>query len=168
MKGEVERYKAEKSIAEVDKNLAVETSIDREGLCFWDAEDAPFKIYGVFKENGSFRRMPEEVARSVSEGVYIMHSKAAGGRVRFVTDSPYVAIKAEYRPNKMSHFAPTGSAGFDMYGEYNGETRYEGTFVPPADVQNGYESVKDFQESHERVITINFPLYSPVKSCILA
>ena len=38
MKGEVERYKAEKSIAEVDKNLAVETSIDREGLCFWDAE----------------------------------------------------------------------------------------------------------------------------------
>lgn len=158
MKGDV----VEKSIADVDKNLAVETTIDREGLCFRDAETAPFKIYGVFKENDSFRRMPEKIAGSISEGVHVMHSKAAGGRVRFVTDSPYVAIKTEYKPNIMPHCASTGSAGFDMYGEYNGEIRYEGTFVPPADVQDGYESVKDFQECHERIVTINFPLFSRV------
>ncbi len=151
-----------KNIAELDKNLAVETSIEREGLRFYDAEQAPFQIYGVFKENGMFRRMPEEIAKSVSEGVYSLHTNAAGGRVCFITDSPYVAIKTEYIPGKMPHFALTGSCGFDMYAQYDGETRYAGTFVPPYNVKNGYESVKDFEECHERVITINFPLYSSV------
>ena len=152
-----------KNIAEVDKNLAVETNIDREGLYFMDAESTPFKIYGVFKENGMFRRMPEEIARSVSEGVYTLHTHAAGGRVRFITDSPYVAIKTDYKPEKMPHFALTGSAGFDMYSDSDGESRYEGTFVPPFDVDCEYESIIDFPEQKERIITINFPLYSTVQ-----
>lgn len=151
-----------KNIVEVDKNLAVETNIVREGLCLFDSEKFPFKIYGVFKENGIFRRMPETVAQNVSTGVNALHTHSAGGRVRFVTDSPYVAIKTKYEPWKMPHFALAGSAGFDMYSEYNDETRYEGTFVPPFDVVNEYESVKDFSEQKERVITINFPLYSSV------
>lgn len=29
---------------------------------FYDVEEAPFRIHGVFKENGMFRRMPEAVA----------------------------------------------------------------------------------------------------------
>lgn len=152
-----------KSIAEIDKNLAVETSIEREGLHFYDAEQAPFRIYGIFKENGMFRRIPEEIAKSVSEGVYSLHTNTAGGRVCFVTDSPYVAIKTEYIAGKMPHFALSGSCGFDMYSQYDGMTRYEGTFVPPYDVENDYESVLDFGRYHERVVTINFPLYSSVK-----
>lgn len=152
-----------KSIAEIDKNLAIETSIKREGLCFYDVEQELFQIYGIFKENGMFRRMPEEIAKSVSEGVYILHTNTAGGRVRFVTDSPYVAIKTEYIPGKMSHFALSGSSGFDMYSQYDGMTRYEGTFIPPYNTGNGYESVLDFEKCHERVVTINFPLYSSVR-----
>lgn len=151
-----------KNIAEIDKNLAVETNIERDGLCFMDVETAPFKFYGIFKEGESFRRIPEDVARSVSEGVYNLHTHTAGGRVRFVTDSPYVAIKTQYTPSKMPHFALTGSAGFDMYSECDGEHRYEGTFLPPFDVSDGYESVIDFPERKERIITINFPLYSSV------
>ena len=152
-----------KNIAEIDKNLAIETSIEREGLRFYDAEQAPFQIYGIFKENGMFRRIPEEIAKSVSEGVYNLHTNTAGGRVRFVTDSPYVAIKTEYIPGKMSHFALSGSSGFDMYSQYDGMIRYEGTFIPPYNVENGYESVLDFGKCHERVVTINFPLYSSVR-----
>ena len=76
-----------KNIAEIDKNLAVETKIEREGLCFYDVCQDPFRIHGVFWENGMFRRIPEAVAKSVSEGVYNLHSNGAGGRVRFVTDS---------------------------------------------------------------------------------
>ena len=48
-----------RDISEIDKNLAVETSINREGLRFYDAEWEPFKIYGIYKEDGMFRRMPE-------------------------------------------------------------------------------------------------------------
>lgn len=150
-------------ISKVDKNLAVETNIDRPGLCFYDAEESPFRIYGVFKENGLFRRMTEEDARKVSPAILELHTCAAGGRVRFVTDSPYVALKTEYFANKMPHFALTGSCGFDLYSEYGCGVRYEGTYVPPYDVVDSYENVVDFDHVCKRVVTINFPPYSVVK-----
>ena len=152
-----------KNIADIDKNLSVVTDIEREGLTFYDALDKPFRIYGVFYENGMFRRIPEEVAKSVSEGVYCLHANGAGGRVRFITDSPYVAIKTEYIPEKMPHFAFSGSAGFDLYVLSEEGNRYKGTFMPPLNVEDGYDSVIDFDSQVERDITINFPLYSSVK-----
>jgi hypothetical protein len=152
-----------KNIAEIDKNLAVETKMEREGLRFYDVRQEPFRIYGVFWENGIFRRIPEEVAKSVSDGVYLLHTNCAGGRVRFVTDSPYVTIQTEYIPGKMPHFAFSGSAGFDLYATTEEGNRYMGTFMPPLDVTDGYESVIDFAECGEREITINLPLYSSVK-----
>lgn len=150
------------AIAKIDRNFAIETNIEREGLCFYDVEEAPFRIHGIFKENGCFRRIPEAVAQQVSPGVCMLHTNGAGGRVRFITDSPYVAIKTEYEPNKMSHMALTGSSGLDMYEDINDESRYLGTFKTPWDVENGYESVVDFPERRERCVTINFPLYSTV------
>ena len=102
--------------SKIDKNFAVQTKIDRTGLCFYDVEQAPFRIYGVKMENGCYRRLPEDVARSVSEGVTLLHTHTTGGRVRFVTDSPRIAIHAamggvEHSP----HFALTGKCGFDIY-----------------------------------------------------
>lgn len=153
-----------KDIAEVDKNLAVKTTIKRDGLCFFDIEQEPFRIYGIFREGEKFRRMPEAVAKNVSEGVHLLHAHAAGGRVRFVTNSPYVALKARIVPSKMPHFAISGTSGFDMYSEYEGNVRYSGTFMPPFDVKDGYESVQDHINGwQERLITINFPLYSDVE-----
>ena len=152
-----------KNIAELDPNLKVDTAIEREGLCFLDAEQAPFQIYGVFREGEFFRRMPENIARSVSDGVYHLHTNTAGGRVRFITDSPYIAIKTEYVPGKMPHFALTGSAGFDMYEDKDGASKYLGTFTPPFNVTDGYESVKDFERTGEKIITLEMPLYSSVK-----
>lgn len=146
-----------------DKQLSIKTNIRKEGLQFFDVQQEPFRIYGGAWENGMFRRMPEEVAKSVNEGVYSRHSHGSGGRVRFITDSPYVAIQTEYIPGKMSEFALTGSAGFDMYAGRGEESQYMGTFIPPLDVENGYESVIDFDECKERDITINLPLYSSVK-----
>lgn len=144
------------------KKITIETTIERNGLIFFDAEDAPFKIYGVFKENGVFCRMPEEIAKKVSVGVYELYRKTAGGRVRFITDSPYVAIKVECKPWKKSHFSLTGSVGLDMYSEYDDKVRYEGTFRPPYDVENSFENVIDFDVVRERIVTVNFPLYSNV------
>ena len=152
-----------KDLAELDPNFKVDTKIEREDLYFLDVEQEPFQIYGVFKEGEYFRRMPENIARSVSDGVYQLHTNTAGGRVRFITDSPYIAIKTEYEPYKAPHFALTGSAGFDMYEEKNGASRYLCTFKPPYDVTDGYEGIKDFAEVEERVITLEMPLYSSVK-----
>lgn len=153
-----------KNISEIDKNFKVESNIKRENLQFRDAETEPFRIYGLLRENGRFCRIPEAVAKSVNEGVHGLYANTAGGRVRFVTDSPYIAISAEMDGvGKMPHFPLTGSVGFDLYADEGSGQRYYGTFTPPYDVTAGYESVIDFSSNAERIITINFPLYSNVK-----
>ncbi len=148
-----------KDISQIDRNFEVKTNIAKQDLRFYSALDAPFEICGVFYENGKFRRMPEQVARSVSEGVYVLHTHTAGGRVRFRTDSPYVAIHAKMSGvGKMPHFALCGSAGFDMYiGD-----RYVASYIPPFDISDGFEGVIDLGHGGMREITINFPLYSNV------
>lgn len=146
-------------ISKVDNNFEIETQIDKKDIEFYKIDEAPFKVHGVFRENGKYRRMPECVAKSVSEGVYALHSNTAGGRVRFTTDSPYIAIHAKMDGVcKMPHFALTGSIGFDLYVD----NYYAKTFVPPFDIEDGYESIFEFEEKEEREITINFPLYSNV------
>ena len=108
-----------KDIAEIDKNLKVETEIHREGLVFFDPDQAPFQIYGLMKPEGErdyFIRIPEDVAKNSNDGVVYLNTNTAGGRVRFRTNSPYVAIRAEmHNLGKMPHFAFTGSIGFDLF-----------------------------------------------------
>lgn len=53
-------------IEKIDKNFAVKSEIKRDGIRFYDIEDEPFRIYGVFKENGRFVRLPEQTAKRVS------------------------------------------------------------------------------------------------------
>lgn len=144
-------------ISKIDKNFKVETKIEREGLTFYDADQAPFKIHGVFREGEHYVRMPSDIAKSVSDRVFSLYAHTAGGRVRFVTNSPYVAISVKLnKAYKMSHFAFTGSIGCDMYSG----TRYIGTIVPPANVTNEYEGVINVPFNEEREYTINMPLYS--------
>ena len=151
-------------ITKIDKNFIVETKIDQPDLKFYNALEKPFKIYGVFYEDGKFRRMPEAVAKSVSFGVLGQHSSTAGGRIRFRTDSPYVVVNAKMPPiNKMPHFALTGHCGFDMYITEHGEKRYFRSFIPPIDIDGGFESIIWLPEAVlTRDIEINFPLYTDV------
>ena len=146
--------------SKVDKNFVVETKIEKEGIKFYNCLSEPFKIYGVYYEEGKFRRMPEKVAKTVSEGVYVLHANTSGGRIRFKTNSPYVAISVKLEEiGKRDHFAMTGYAGFDLY---DGK-EYVRTFRPPADMVDGYESVLDFPNEGMHDVTINMPLYSDVK-----
>ncbi|MBR6794021.1 MAG: SGNH/GDSL hydrolase family protein [Clostridia bacterium] len=146
-------------ISLIDKNFAVDKEIDKTGLRFYDAEEAPFEIYGVFREGDCFRRMPEAVAATVSDGVRKLHTKNAGGRVRFATDSARIAVRAKLHAiGKMPHFALTGSAGFDLYAD----GRYVKSFIPPFTIEGGFESVIELETAERREITINFPLYSGV------
>lgn len=148
-----------KDISVIDSNLKVESHINESGIRFFDVNRPPFSVHGVFYDGGRFRRLPEAVAQSVSEGVHALHANTAGGRVRFVTDSHYVAINVKMPSiGKMPHFALTGSAGFDMYVD----GRYAGTFVPPYDIADGYESIIYLGSSQLREVTINLPLYSEV------
>lgn len=158
-------------IAKIDRNFKIETSITQEGLRFYNIDEPPFCIHGVFKEDGKYRRMPAEAARNISDGVFALHTHTAGGRIRFVTDSPYVAIKVCYgEVGKMPHFTLIGSAGLDMYVREDGKEIYSGSFTPPYDVTDGFEQLIEFKndyfaapEKKRREITINMPTYSEVK-----
>ena len=105
-----------KKLDEIDQNFKIETKINKPDIKFYSVLENPFKIYGLIYENNKFRRMPEKIAKTVSEGVTYLHTNTAGGRVRFKTDSSYIAIFAKMSNiGKMDHFALTGSSGFDMY-----------------------------------------------------
>ena len=148
-----------KNISDIDTNFKVGSNINRGDNTFFDSLEKPFSIHGVFYENGKFRRLPENVALSVSEGVHFLHANTAGGRVRFVTDSKTIAISAFMGElGKMSHFPYTGSIGFDIYAD----GVYAKTFVPPHNIEDHFESMFEFDTKKMRNITINFPLYSEV------
>ncbi len=150
-------------ISNIDKNFKIETNISKTDIKFYDVKNAPFKIYGVSHYNGMFCRIPESVANATSESVACLNKHTAGGRIRFKTNSSYIAINAKMTLlGKMPHFAFSGSIGFDLYIKENGKYKYTNTFVPPLDITNGYEAVFDFDSAEERDIIINMPLYSNV------
>ena len=150
------------NIAAIDPNFKVVSEIKEKDIRFYNVTQKPFQLYGVFYDAGKFRRLPEDIAKSVSAGVCGLHANTAGGRVRFKTDSAYIAINVKMpKIGKMPHFALTGSSGFDLY-VFDQEEKYNNTFVPPFDIEDGYESIVYFNSSKMREITINFPLYSEV------
>ena len=83
------------NISQVDQNFKVDSKINQENIRFYNVLSAPFEVCGIYYEDGKFRRMPETVAKNVSERVCTLHAKTAGGRLRFRTDSPYVAVHAK-------------------------------------------------------------------------
>lgn len=150
-----------KDIAEIDSNFAVGATIEKDDVVFYDAEEEPFKIYGIFREGDRFCRMPGAVAKTVSDGVYVLHTHTAGGRVRFRTNSSYAAISAKM--DKLGRAPNSSSAGFDIYAN----NVYKGTYRPPFGTVDGYESVVELGDSLEKEITINFPVYCDVKKLFI-
>ena len=68
-----------------------------------DTRKAPFSLHGF---SSAFRRVPEDVASASSEVIERLSKATAGGRVRFMTDSPYVAIAVEYSQYELSNIIP--------------------------------------------------------------
>ena len=151
-------------VAKIDKNFTVNEKVFREGQRFYSCEEQPFALYGVFREGERFVRMPLEVAESVSPGVHGLSTHAAGGRVRFITDSPYVALIAGLANHfNGNHFTLYGSSGFDAYiGKPGDVPYYIGTFSVPDCKERDYQSIIALPMG-EWEVTINFPLYRSVK-----
>ena len=108
-----------KNIAEVDKNFMRENNIS-ENTKFFDVKEAPFKLYGVFysEKDGKFMRLPLDVAENMSSGAAYLASSTSGGRVRFKTDSEYVAVKCDFASVSIYPGMPiTGSCCFEMYAD---------------------------------------------------
>ncbi len=118
-------------ITEIDKNFETSSALIPKDAVWYDVKSEPFSIHGLWqREKGEyFLRMPPKVAEATNEGVIQLNYCTAGGRVRFKTNSPYLAIKA-IMPycDRMSHITPLGQSGFDLYKSDAGSYAYAASF----------------------------------------
>lgn len=158
------------NIADIDENLRINPTLDLPDVQWLDASEAPFRVYGAADPKVSFDRVPPDVAAvsakywGLGEGIRSLAQNTAGVRLRFATDSPYIAISAKWRnQTQMPHMAFTGISGFDLYSCKEGVQNFVNSFCPPVNAPHGYDSKVDTLNGG--VLTdyvLNFPLYNDV------
>lgn len=166
-------------ISTIDPNFATVTVKDEDDVNWISSHDERMSLYGVYYEekDGLYVRMPAEVALSANKKLGCGVRMTAGGRLRFVTDSPYIAIKASvpaFQP--MAHMTIRGSHGFGVYADGFFENSYSPNFKDfMIKVENPlkdkiYFAQKNilfhknttYGEKHKSVIDVYFPLYGGV------
>lgn len=132
-----------------------------------------FDIYGVFPDKDGLLsvRIPRSVAETVSKGVAAKSAFAAGGRIRFSTDSTSVSLKVEYGKGESAtvmNYCVTH--GFDVYRcEQNGEEAFVGAMRPKNPDVN-YQTVEYCVQTRCEEMsfyTINMPCFAEVKRAFI-
>ena len=164
-------------LTKIDKNFDVSFEAP-EDLVWYSARQLPFGTYGVYYEEneGQYRRMPHNVARNVSDGVTSLSRDTAGGRIRFATDSPCVAIRAkELFKRVFPHMTVAGRSGYTLF---EGDT-YLGSYMPSSEgiakaygnEYYEYDGIVNRAERHGALglgeFTLFMPLYNPVQELFI-
>lgn len=132
-----------------------------------------FDIYGLIRPEADgilSRRFPSTVAKTVDDAVIALSTYGAGGRILFSTDSPFIALKAEYG---FGEVAPVNNHcftyGFDLYRTENGKNIYTGAFRPGRDFDYETLSAKVNTGNNGQVTdyTLNMPHFVAVKKLYL-
>lgn len=151
-----------------DKNLVFVNELDVDDVVWHDASREPFRVYGFDGSEEGFlsRRMPLKDAERVSGGVAFSSGKAAGGRVRFSTDSPYIALRAEYGEGQ--HLIACGMIfcyGFDLYRTVDGRDTFVHAYRPDHEFDRKVLTVnyKLENDGEVRAYTLNMPCFAEVK-----
>ncbi len=151
-------------IDEIDQNLKVEANIRLDDVIWLSPKNAPFSIHGLCETelDMPYHRVPQSVAKETSVGVEELMWHTAGGRIRFATNSPYIAIKAiQPETETCPDMAKAGHSGFDLFTTRFGKTTYTATYMPPYGVTGGYESCA-WVSGEMVTYTIGMPLYDGV------
>ena len=151
-------------ISEIDPNFAVSDAMGLKDLVWLNVKEPPFTVHGLIPPSigEPFLRMPRKVAEKVSEGVRGLNTHTAGGRIRFRTDSPYIALRAKMPDNgTMPHITMLGQSGFDLYRGDGKAVTYAGSFIP-GNRHHGFETWRP-AGGGLATYTVNMPLYDPVE-----
>ena len=159
-------------ICSVDPNFRL-ISITEPDVEWHEVSEAEFSLHGVFYDEAvqGFIRMPVDAAKSVSEGVDWLSRMTAGGRLRFVTDSPYVAIQC-VAPSiaPMNHMPLTGSHGFALFVDGLYRSMYAPTYrviMNAIDANSdhfAFEGLRPTGSEKMAECLLCFPLYGGVSS----
>ncbi len=132
--------------------------INETDVRFYNVNEEPFSVHGLPKNRDGFKRLPEAVAEK-APGVKPHCYTSAGARVRFETDSPYIAIKMKHEDYNFG--SPNASkiayCGVDVYISKSGKQVYHSGFTPPLDTNEGYEGIKYLPEGIKQ-ITLYLPI----------
>jgi len=159
------------NIADIDANFKFQ-SVDAPDVVWHNALEAPISVHGVYyeQEENRYRRISAAFAETVSFGVAGLAVHTAGGKLRFSTDSDYIALKVLSPGGQlMPHITTFGQFGFGIYED----GVYIGTVSPTVDaisahVPYAFEGKvttrrKAGDEGRRmREYTVYFPLYSGV------
>ena len=154
-------------ISKIDTRLSA-SFIKKSDVVWRSVREEPFSIHGVMYdgEKGMFLRMPREVAARVSPQVLGLSERTSGGRVRFKTDSPYVAVYCVAPAfDAMPHMPLTGSHGFSVYsgGVFVGKiTPAVSVVTSPERETVSFGGVVDLSADGYKEIEIYMPLYGGV------
>ena len=165
------------STANLDPRLEG-NELSPKGTLWRNARDSVFSLHGVFydKDEGLYRRVPKEIAETVSKGVAILSRHTSGGRIRFLTDSPFISLKASLPAFKpLANMPITLSHGFSLFTNGKFEQRFSPKFdeiVDGVDFTSPLESTISFESSYDffntgkelKLCEIFFPLYGGVRN----
>lgn len=152
-----------RDITEIDKNFKLNNNVNLPDIQFYDVKDGELGLHGLLFDT-VYRRMPAEIAKAANEGVAELHMQTSGGRLRFVTDSEYVALSCQVQwTTRLSNMPATGVRGFDLYVD----NIFRGGFQAPVDMDDSYSSIIHFGSREKRNITIHFPLYNNMRDVFI-
>ncbi len=155
-------------IEKIDKNFANQTVEYKDGIAYYAIPNENFDLYGVYycDKVKRFTRMPDDIAKQVSEGVEMLAACTAGGRLRFSTNSSKIEIKVEYEAlSKMRHMPIFGQGGFTLLEETETARALVKVFAPAFTDEKGFTDVAllpNDGKMHDYILF--FPLYNDVKS----
>ena len=152
-----------------DENFLINETADADTVDWYEIPCNPFDIYGFVPEKDGIltRRMPLETAKNISDGVAGQCGYGAGGRIRFSTDSSFVALKVEYAngatPKSCNHCF---TYGFDLYKCVDGGNDvFVGALKPAVNFEYTSAEYKTNTRSDGKTVsyTLNMPHFSEVK-----
>lgn len=156
------------NISKVDKNFTTSV-VNKENLAWHSVLSQPFCVYGVAydKEYQGFLRLPKSVAKATSVSVDVLSECTAGGRIRFKTNSSFVAVKCfgSTTMNIMHHMPISGTFGVAFYvdGIFNGHVCPTAQqVINPQDGKICFDGFKSL-DSKMHEIELCLPLYNGMK-----
>ena len=169
-------------IEQIDKNFKP-SGVSSSDLVWQNCNSAPFDVRGVFysEKDKAYMRFPVEDAERIGLGYLVYADCSSGGRIRFTTNSPKVAIKVTARVAE--GVVSSSSTLTNLYGisVYNGK-KFMGKIAPELNVvlnaigdtpmsyfagaETAYTRMQDFRDGKYKVEfagELNFTKHTDLK-----
>lgn len=161
-------------VYELDKKLNITTDYNDRDIVWLDVKYSPFKISGIFYDDKQkqYIRMPQQVADSVKSEIKYLNRQTAGGRVRFKTNSKFIAIHAVMAHGEKT-YVNTSHSCFDLQRknpefDYLKEYTFCNSFIPPQYLNESFSSSYMCPDGYLEDYAIHFPTQNSVYELYIA